>query len=220
MKYQLSYCYQLGKQKLYLTSNWVPLDVAILFMERFLSHKDYQDVQAIDETDHVYTMKQLRQEKENMAMSIHSISLYFDASFNQLSKLSGLGIVWTYRQGKRMVEKRKNLSSALPKTVNEAEYYSLFHGLEQLKQLEIAPQKIAIYGDSLVVINQLKGEWPIMDPTLSKWADDVESLLNTLNLQAVYHHIDRQHNKSADRLSKQAMAHIAIDSSNEIESED
>lgn len=220
MKYQLSYCYQLGKQKLYLTSNWVPLDVAILFMERFLSHKDYQDVQAIDETDHVYTMKQLRQEKENMAMSIHSISLYFDASFNQLSKLSGLGIVWTYRQGKRMVEKRKNLASALPKTVNEAEYYSLFHGLEQLKQLEITPQKIAIYGDSLVVINQLKGEWPIMDPTLSKWADDVESLLNTLNLQAVYHHIDRQRNKSADRLSKQAMEHISIDSSKEMESED
>lgn len=220
MKYQLSYCYQLGKQKLYLTSNWVPLDVAILFMERFLSHKDYQDVQAIDETDHVYTMKQLRQEKENMAMSIHSISLYFDASFNQLSKLSGLGIVWTYRQGKRMVEKRKNLASTLPKTVNEAEYYSLFHGLEQLKQLEITPQKIAIYGDSLVVINQLKGEWPIMDPTLSKWADDVETLLNTLNLQAVYHHIDRQRNKSADRLSKQAMEHISIDSSKEMESED
>lgn len=203
-----------------MTSDWVTLDVAMLFMERFLSHSDYQDVQAMDESDHVYTMKQLRQERENIKMAIHALSLYFDASFNHLSKLSGLGSVLTYRQGKRKVEKRKNLSSALPKTVNEAEYYSLFHGLEQLKQLDVGPQKIDIYGDSLVVINQLEGEWPIMDPTLSKWADDIEALLNTLKLQPVYHHIDRQDNKSADRLSRQAMEQISIDSSKEIEEAD
>lgn len=220
MVYTLTYEYHIGHHTLRMTSDWCELDEAILYFERLMSHKGYHNIQAIDESNTVYTLKQLQKEQESDRQSIHHLTLYFDASFDQQSKLSGLGVVLTYNIGSKKISQRKNLDTASAKTVNEAEYYSLFHGLEQLKQLDFPPQSIEIYGDSLVVINQLKGEWPVFDETLAKWADDVEALLKSLNLIPVFHHIDRKDNKQADRLASQALAGTLVDATRDIEGDE
>ncbi|GEM02216.1 ribonuclease HI [Halolactibacillus halophilus] len=218
--YSLTYAYQIGNHVLKMTSDWCEIDEAILYYERLMSHKDYQNLQAIDESNRVYTLKELKKEQHSERQSVHHLTLYFDASFNQQSKLSGLGVVLTYIEGDQQISQRKNLDTAMPKTVNEAEYYSLFHGLEQLKQIDFPPQKIDIYGDSLVVINQLKGEWPVLNETLAKWADEVEDLLTSLRLTPLYHHIDRKDNKQADRLASQAQRGTLVDATRDIQGDE
>ncbi len=216
MAYTLTYEYHIDHHALRMTSDWCELDEAVLYYERLMSHKGYHNIQAIDESNRVYTLKELKKERESDQQSVHNLTLSFDANFDQQSKLSGLGIILMYDRGDKSISQRKNLDTAMPKTVNEAEYYGLFHGLEQIKHLDVQPQSIDIYGDSLVVINQLKGEWPVLDETLAKWADDVEALLTSLNLTPVYHHVDRKDNKQADRLASQALAGTHVDACKEM----
>src|SRR5690554_6598818 len=218
--YTLTYDYHIGHHTLKMTSDWCEIDEAILYYEQLMSHQGYENLQIIDESNRVYTLKELKKEHQSQRQSVHHLTLYFDASFDQQSKLSGLGVVLTYELGDKKISQRKNLDTAMPKTVNEAEYYSLFHGLEQLKQIDFPPQKIDIYGDSLVVINQLKGEWPVLDETLAKWANEVEELLTSLRLTPVYHHVDRKENKQADRLASQALAGTLVDATRDIQGDE
>lgn len=211
----LTYDYQLGEHVLSMTSDWCKIGQAILYYDRFMSHKGYENIQAIDEDQQTYTLKQLKKQQKSDQAVIHDLALYFDASFDQSTTLSGLGIVIMYRLGHETIKKRKNLQTSDVNNINEAEYFSLFHGLDQLRQLNIPPQDIHIYGDSLVVINQLNGEWPVLDIQLTQWADDVEVLLKELRLTPNYHHIDRKDNKQADRLAEQALLGISIDSFHE-----
>lgn len=51
-------------------------------------------------------------------------------------------------------------------------------------------------------------------------ADDVEALLKSLNLIPVFHHIDRQDNKQADRLASQALAGTLVDATRDIEGDE
>jgi ribonuclease HI len=83
-------------------------------------------------------------------------------------------------------------------TNNEAEYDTLIAALEailqRLQDAQAAPNtaKVEIRGDSLLVINQVKGLWQVKEPRLQVRRDRVRSLLEPFGAWQLIHH-DREH---------------------------
>ena len=92
-------------------------------------------------------------------------------------------------------------------TNNVAEYHGLLLGLKNAISLGITSLKVQ--GDSLLVINQMKGEYKVNISHLTKLyeeAKNYEKQFQSIN----YHHIYRTLNTRADELSNQALEKIKI----------
>jgi ribonuclease HI len=87
-------------------------------------------------------------------------------------------------------------------TNNHAEYAGLILGLEKAKQLGI--KKINVEGDSLLVINQMKGVFNCKSHNLIELhnkAKELESYFDSIS----YIHVLRNKNKRADELSNNSI---------------
>ncbi|XP_024634522.1 uncharacterized protein [Medicago truncatula] len=83
-------------------------------------------------------------------------------------------------------------------TNNIAEYEACIMGIEEAIDLRI--KKIVIYGDSALVINQIKGEWETRHPGLIPYRDYARRLLTFFN-KVELHHVPRDENQMADALA-------------------
>jgi ribonuclease HI len=97
---------------------------------------------------------------------------------------------------------------------NEAEYKGLVHGLENLVDIinehkPTDPVEITVYGDSLLVTNQMNGTWKINFEhlrKLNKYAKDlVDDLKKNYKVSVKYVHIKRDLNYKADMLANKAI---------------
>lgn len=210
MQVRIHYTLVVKKRRLSFRSDILEAQSALSFLEVLESNKKIEDLMIEDDTGDHYTPKLFRKRLAKVAEEISQLSLYFDANWQDAKQTAGLGVVIYYYKSEKSYRIRKNLMTNLPSSNNEAEYFALFHGLEQLKALDLNPQTIDIYGDSLVVINQLKGEWPVLDQGLNKWADDIEYLLADLKITPTYHAIKREKNKEADRLATTALTGVDV----------
>lgn len=77
---------------------------------------------------------------------------------------------------------------------NEAEYAAFHEAVRQMDELGIHHQSCVFKGDSLVVLNQLSGEWPCMEENLNKWLDRIEAKLDKLKIIPVCKPISRKEN--------------------------
>jgi ribonuclease HI len=82
---------------------------------------------------------------------------------------------------------------------NEAEYEALLHGLRLAISLGI--KRLLVYGDSLLVIQQVNKEWDCNKETMDAYVQDVRKLENKFSGLEV-HHVVREYNVSTDILSK------------------
>jgi ribonuclease HI len=82
---------------------------------------------------------------------------------------------------------------------NEAEYKALLHGLRLVISLGI--KRLLVYGDSLLVIQQVNKEWDCNKETMDAYVQEVRKLENKFSGLDV-HHVLREHNVGADILSK------------------
>jgi ribonuclease HI len=87
-------------------------------------------------------------------------------------------------------------------TNNVAEYRALIAGLEAAQ--EFSARRVAIRGDSMLVLKQVEGAWRVKQPHLRPLLDDVRELL------APYEHVDLAHvprdqNADADLLVNAAL---------------
>lgn len=82
---------------------------------------------------------------------------------------------------------------------NEAEYEALLHGLRLAISLGI--KRLLVYGDSLVVINQVNDEWDRNKDNMDAYCKEVRKLENKF-FGLEFHHIVRDNNVAADVLSK------------------
>ncbi|KAL5548435.1 hypothetical protein UlMin_003666 [Ulmus minor] len=81
---------------------------------------------------------------------------------------------------------------------NEAEYKALIIGLELAASKGIA--HLAIKGDSRLVIQQLKGEFAVKEPALTKYRAKAQQILQ--NFRAFhFEHVPRSQNRYADALA-------------------
>lgn len=88
-------------------------------------------------------------------------------------------------------------------TNNEAEYKSLILAIVIANKLNI--NKITIYMDSLLVVNQVNGTWKINHMHLRDLKSEVSSLINLYDLDLRLSYVPREHNMVADKLSKKAI---------------
>ncbi|GAU51646.1 hypothetical protein TSUD_414680 [Trifolium subterraneum] len=83
-------------------------------------------------------------------------------------------------------------------TNNIAEYEACIMGIEEAIDLRI--KVLDIYGDSALVINQIKGEWETRHSGLIPYKDYARRLLTFFN-KVELHHIPREENQMADALA-------------------
>lgn len=169
-----------------------------------------------DEYDSNWTIKELKRYFKNRETEPHHITVYFDGGFDLATHKSGLGCVIYYEQNGNKYRLRKNAPVQELTSNNEAEYASLYLGIQELHYLNVHHLNVHFIGDSQVVINQLNGEWPVYEKTLSDWADRVEKKLQKLGIKPTYELIQRNDNKEADRLATQALNNIQITATSEL----
>ncbi|XP_058761742.1 uncharacterized protein LOC131635152 [Vicia villosa] len=83
-------------------------------------------------------------------------------------------------------------------TNNMAEYEACIMGLEEAIDLRI--EILDVYGDSALVVHQIKGEWETRHPGLIPYRDYARRLLTFFN-KVEFHHIPREENQMADTLA-------------------
>jgi ribonuclease HI len=82
---------------------------------------------------------------------------------------------------------------------NEAEYEALLHGL--CLAISLGIRRLLVYGDSLLVVQQVNKEWDCNKETMDAYVQEVRKLENKFSGLEV-HHVVREHNVGADILSK------------------
>ena len=92
---------------------------------------------------------------------------------------------------------------------NEAEYEAVIAGLEL--ELQIPIEKLSIYGDSELVVKQLRGEYIVRKISLAPYHKRADHLLSQFKRVNIFH-VKRGLNARADSLASLAASMILPDS--------
>lgn len=217
MKVRIDYTYKTPKGlETTFTSEEMEAEKAVLLYEDLERTGRMKHGQFIDSKESTWTLKELKKFLEGIQTEPHNVTIYFDGGFDQEACRSGLGCVIFYEQNRKKYRLRRNALVGELNSNNEAEYAALHLALKELEVLGVHHLSIKIKGDSQVVINQLKGEWPSVEPELNRWADRIDEKLKQLNLETHYEHVSRKSNREADQLATQALKDIDITSTIEL----
>ena len=169
-----------------------------------------------DQYDSDWTIKEIKNYLKSLETEPHNVKVYFDGGFDHTTNKAGLGCVIYYEQSGKSYRLRSNAPSSEMTSNNEAEYAALYLAVQELELLNVHHQPVTIIGDSQVVINQMKEEWPTLEKHFLEWAERIERKMKDLGIQAEYELIPRKSNAEADRLATQALSGIAVTASTEI----
>ena len=119
--------------------------------------------------------------------------MYFDGS---LKLGGGASVLFISPKGEQL----KYVFQILFKVSNnEVEYEALIHGLRLAISLGI--KRLLVYGDSLLVVQQVNKEWDINKETLDAYVVEIRKLENKFSGLEI-HHVIRDNNVAVDILSK------------------
>ena len=128
--------------------------------------------------------------------------MYFDGSLKING--GGAGVLFISPKGEQL----KYVFQILFKVSNnEAEYEALLHGLRLAVSLCI--KRLLVYGDSLLVVQQVNKEWDINKDTMDAYIEEIRKLENKFSGLEI-HHVDRDNNVGADVLSKLGSTQAAV----------
>ncbi|WP_342512369.1 ribonuclease H family protein [Sporosarcina sp. FSL K6-1522] len=201
-----------------LRSEEMPAAQALLLAEDMTKTGRAKNITFIDPFDTTWTIKELKGYLKGIETEPHNITVYFDGGFDHASNQSGLGCAIYYEQNGKSYRLRRNAPSAELVSNNEAEYAALYLGLQELELLNVHHLPARFVGDSQVVINQLTGEWPVLESGLARWVDRIEEKLARLEIQPTYELVQRKLNTEADRLATQALNGVTITATVELTS--
>ena len=120
-------------------------------------------------------------------------TLYFDGASNLLGQ--GVGVVLTSPEGKNFpLAARLSFDC----TNNVAEYEACAMGVKAALQEKI--EKLRIFGDSALVIHQLRGEWETRDAKLIPYQKYIKEMLRCFK-EVDLEHVPREQNQMADALA-------------------
>ncbi|XP_050909916.1 uncharacterized protein LOC127123764 [Lathyrus oleraceus] len=120
-------------------------------------------------------------------------TMVFDGAVNQYG--NGIGAVIVNPQGSHIPFTARLTFKC---TNNMAEYEACIMGLEECIDLRI--KHLDVYGDSALVVNQIKGEWETNQPSLIPYRDYARRI-STFFTEVEFHHIPREDNRMADALA-------------------
>jgi len=164
----------------------------------------------IDPHGSTWTMKELKRYLKEIEEEPHNITVYFDGGYDLKTAVSGLGCAIYFEQNGKQKRLRRNVQAVGHKSNNEAEYAALHLSIIELELLNVHHMNVRFLGDSQVVINQMSGEWAVLEPNLLSFTDRIDAALKKLGIEAEYEHISRKMNGEADRLASQALQGIEI----------
>ena len=123
----------------------------------------------------------------------------WDGTSSSLDKIGTCsGIIWKLPEWDVIWQCGKPLG--LEVTVNQSEYEGLLMVLEKIQELKLA--KIAIFGDSQLIVEQSNGNKKVMNEKLQKLHSKVQMLLLDAEILPIpIYHILREFNASADHLA-------------------
>ena len=87
-------------------------------------------------------------------------------------------------------------------TNNQAEYHALIEGLKTVKEWK--PDRLEIFLDSELVVEQVKGQYKTRKPDLQRLLAEVEQLLKHFPNYEIKH-VAREENRGADHLANMAI---------------
>jgi ribonuclease HI len=85
-------------------------------------------------------------------------------------------------------------------TNNIAEYKAVIAALEWVSRQASKPATIEFFLDSMLVVEQLKGNWKIKEPHLKDLALTAHALMQKLGVKISFTSVPREKNKAADAL--------------------
>lgn len=136
--------------------------------------------------------------------------LYFDGCSKGNPGPSGIGAV-LYKKREEIWGNCQFLGDK--RTNNEAEYCALIMGLEQAIDLNI--KFLSVYGDSLLVINQVKGIYKVKKLSLIPLFDKIMSLKSKFEF-IEFTHVYRDKNSRADELANLALEIVKKDDQSDL----
>jgi len=123
-------------------------------------------------------------------------SLYFDGASKHNPGHAACGAVLYDEYDIEIDNDSKYLGNNI--TNNYAEYMGLIIGLQLALKNNIT--EISVYGDSLLVINQMNGVWKVKHDILKKLYANANKLIKSFD-KMIFIHITRDKNKRADELA-------------------
>jgi ribonuclease HI len=113
--------------------------------------------------------------------------------------LAAIGVVIEDDQGTRLRTFHRFIGTA---TNNEAEYQALIDGLKAVAEWK--PDRLEIYLDSKLVVEQIKGTYRVKKPELQPLYKQATELLGVFG-EVEIKHVERESNKGADKLANLAL---------------
>jgi ribonuclease HI len=126
---------------------------------------------------------------------VTTLRLYTDGAARGNPGPAGIGVVIEDDQGMRLQGRSGYIGTA---TNNQAEYKALLEGLRTVAEWK--PDRLEVYLDSKLVVEQLNGRYRIKDRTLQDLCRQAQDLLRGFP-SVVVEHIERARNKGADGLA-------------------
>jgi ribonuclease HI len=134
---------------------------------------------------------------------VNMYSLYFDGASRGNPGLAGYGAVLYDADGKIIDECYSRLSGIC--TNNQAEYAGLLNGLKMVRRNNV--NKLEVYGDSNLIIQQLNRKWKVKSEGLLLYYDACKDISDDFDY-ITFHHVKRNLNKHADMLANRALDNI------------
>ena len=131
---------------------------------------------------------------DKLKKKIPKYILRFDGASKGNPGLAGAGAV-LYENGKEIWCASRYLGI---QTNNYAECFAATLGINEAYNKGI--KKLEVEGDSMLIINQLKGKWKINNKDLKKLYLSIQEILKQFEI-ITYKHIYRNNNKRADELA-------------------
>lgn len=218
MNFSIEYMYKHPKSQLKIrfVSDPVSLNEALFTANDLEKTGRISELTFIDTKGVTWNKKELLKLTEVKKEEPKEISVYFDGGFKSESGTSGQGVIIFFSQNGLKYRLKKNASFTNIESNNEAEYAALWIAAKELEELGVQYEQVVFHGDSKVVIEQMKGEWPSYELNLQNWADKIETLFKKLQIEPVYEWIGRNENKEADHLVNQALNGKIIKSKKEV----
>ncbi len=129
-----------------------------------------------------------------------SVAVYTDGASRGNPGHASLGAV-AYKDGVRIFSLSEYLGV---NTNNYAEYKAAIEALRELKKLDLQHEKIEIFADSKLLVEQASGRWKVKHENIKPLFNELRDLLSDFD-SVSFVHILREKNKEADALANKAL---------------
>ncbi|MGD6815831.1 reverse transcriptase-like protein [Metabacillus sp. 84] len=214
MRVRINWTYQSpkAKQTVLFQSDELEADSALMLSHDLEKTGRTKTLEFLDSRGTAWSKKELGKLMEELESEPSSVTVFFDGSYEKETGNSGAGAAIYYTLEKEKFRIRMNRKIDELSSNNEAEFAALLLAANGLADLGVKGQDVSFKGDSLVVINQLSGEWPCYEEQHQMWIGRIEAVLSAAHITGDFQSVPRKENKEADQLAKQAVLGVEVSS--------